>query len=84
MSLFDSEYSQEDNFESSENLEEEIKECKAILENGYIYDSIERIEDLIQDCIDFIKFEDGLYFTDKLLEIFSIQLRALVKEGNSS
>ncbi|MEM4649334.1 MAG: tetratricopeptide repeat protein, partial [Candidatus Bathyarchaeia archaeon] len=81
MSLYDSEFSQEDNSESSDNLEEEIKECKAILENGYIYNSIERIEDLIQDCIDFIRFEDGLYFTNKLLEIFPYNSELWLKKG---
>ena len=66
MSFYDSEYSNDEEFEHEDNIEAELKACKAILESGYIYDSIERIEDLIQTCMDNDLYEDALYLIDKL------------------
>ncbi len=55
--------------------------CKTILESGYIYDSVERIEELIQTCIDIDRYEDALFFLEKFLEIFPYNSEYWLKKG---
>ncbi|HSP87883.1 MAG TPA: hypothetical protein VLN45_07100, partial [Ignavibacteriaceae bacterium] len=69
MSDFDSGFSNEPGFDSS-NLEEDIKKYREIIENGGLYNSIEPIEDLIQHCQDDDYYDDALFFIDRLLEVF--------------
>ncbi|HEX7358593.1 MAG TPA: hypothetical protein VF270_12855, partial [Ignavibacteriaceae bacterium] len=82
MSLFDSEFSNEEEFElPQENIEEELAACKKILDTGYVYDSVERIEEVAQTCIDIDRFEDALYLIEKLLEIFPYNSEYWLKKG---
>jgi hypothetical protein len=62
MSLFDSEYSNEEEFDlPEENVDQELTSCRKILESGYVYDSIERIEELVQTCIEVDRYEDAFH-----------------------
>ena len=71
MSFFDSEFSNEEEYDlPEENVEEELASCKKILDSGYVFDSVERIEELIQVCMDIDRYEDALFLLDKFLEIF--------------
>ena len=82
MSLFDSEFSNEEEFDlPKEKVDEELASCKKILDSGYIYDSVERIEELIQTCIDVDRFEDALFLLDKFIEIFPYNSEYWLKKG---
>jgi hypothetical protein len=62
MSFFDSEFSNEEEYDLPfKNLDSEFESCKKILESGYIYDSVERIEDIIQVFIENERYDDSLF-----------------------
>lgn len=82
MSFFDSDYSNDEEFNLPDyKIDEEIASCKKILESGYIYDSIERIEELIQSCLDNERYEDALFLLEKLLEVFPYNSEYWLKKG---
>ena len=82
MSFFDSEFSNDEEFDlPEEKVEEELASCKKLLESGYVYDSVERIEELIQTCIDVDRFEDALYLLEKTIEIFPYNSEYWLKKG---
>ena len=82
MSFFDSEFPNDEEFDlPEEKVEEELSSCKKILESGYVYDSVERIEELIQTCIDVDRFEDALYLLDKIIDIFPYNSEYWLKKG---
>ncbi len=82
MSFFDSEFSNEEEYDlPEENVEEELASCKKILDSGYVFDSVERIEELIQVCMDVDRYEDALFLLDKFLEIFPYNSEYWLKKG---
>ena len=85
MSFFDSEFSNEEEYDlPEENVEEELASCKKILDSGYVFDSVERIEELIQVCMDIDRYEDALFLLDRFLEIFPYNSEYWLKKGNSA
>lgn len=81
MSIFDSDHSDNEFELPDEDLDEELKFCRSILESGYVYDSVDRIEELLQSCIDYDRLEDALYLLEKLIEIFPYNSEYWLKKG---
>ena len=71
MSFFDSDHLDEE-FSTYDNLETEIQSLKSTLEDGNIYEFIDHIEEIVQSCIETDRLEDGLFFIDKLINIFTV------------
>ena len=81
MADFDSDFSNESKFEGINNLEEDIKRYKQLIDKGELYNSLEAIEDLINSCQENELFEDGIYFIERLLEVSPYNSEYWLKKG---
>jgi len=52
-----------------EEIEKSIRECRELIESGLVFGSLEKIEDVIQLCVENEFAEDGLFLITGLLEI---------------
>ena len=59
----------------------EILRVKSVIEQGNIYSVIESIEEAIQICIENDRFADGLFLSDKLLDVFPYNSEYWLKKG---
>ena len=51
------------------NLRDRINECKDIIESGELYGALDLIEDVIHDGLDNDLNDEGLFFTECLIEV---------------
>ncbi len=81
MAYYNSDYSGESFYSNNKNINFEIQKYKGLIEKGSIYSCMEAVEETIQNCIDNEKFEDGLYFVNKLLDIAPYNSEYWLKKG---
>jgi tetratricopeptide (TPR) repeat protein len=81
MSIYNSHFNDVNSEEDGIDLNEEINACRNIIESNLLYDSFERIEDVINQCVDYGYITDGLYFVDYLLGISPYNAELWNKKG---
>ena len=81
MSIYNSHFNDINSEEDDIDLNEEINACRNIIESNLLYDSFERIEDVINQCIDYGYITDGLYFVNYLIEISPYNSELWNKKG---
>ena len=84
MSFLDSYLNNDDDLPvENQNIDEEIKRIKELVEYGNLYSSVESVEEMVQFCIERERYEDGLFLSSKLLEIFPYNSEYWLKKGIS-
>src|ERR1035437_8788547 len=84
MSFFDSYLNNDDDLPvENHKIDEEIKRIKEAAEDGNLYSSVEYVEEIVQHCLEVERYEDGLYLSNKLLEIFPYNSEYWLKKGIS-
>ncbi len=82
MSFFNEEYDFDDSSEfGSENLRDQIEDCKKLIDSGAVYGYLDKFDDVIQSCLDHDLNEDGLYLVIALLEIAPYNSEYWIKKG---
>ena len=82
MSYLDSGYTNDDDFDEKEkDIDQEIENCRKILDEGDIYQAIERVEEIIQLCIENERYSSGLDIVNRLLEISPYNSEYWLKKG---
>ncbi len=84
MSFYNSHFDDVNPEEDSNHLNEEINACRNLVESNSLYNSIERVEDVINQCIDYGYITDGLYFVNYLLELSPYNSELWNKKGTAT
>jgi tetratricopeptide (TPR) repeat protein len=69
------------NFEDNSKINEEIERCKAIIESGAYFNSIESIEEVIEACMESDKEDEAIYFIDFMLSFSPYNSEYWLKKG---
>src|ERR1035438_446717 len=82
MSFLDSYFNSDENLPvENHNIDEEILRVKEIVKQGNIYSVIESIEEVLQICIENDRYEDGLFLSNKLVDVFPYNSEYWLKKG---
>jgi tetratricopeptide (TPR) repeat protein len=81
MSIYNSQFNDVNSEGDDIDLNEEINACRDIIENNLLYNSFDRVEDVIIQCINCNYITDGLYFVNYLLEISPYNSELWNKKG---
>ncbi|MFB3056564.1 MAG: tetratricopeptide repeat protein, partial [Ignavibacteriaceae bacterium] len=81
MSHYNTHFNDVNSEDDGNHLNEEINACRNLIESNLLYNSVERVEDVINQCLDYGYITDGLYFVNYLLEISPYNSELWNKKG---